>query len=128
MSIIKIAGHDVPIKTIMRYINHLHKANTPDKIGDVQAYEYFRATYHNNIFLMAGFENVRGRARVEYQDTEFATELTHLITDLMACQKEGHGTTDRNGFCFECGRVITARDSRRTLQRIIDDKKRHGGR
>jgi len=73
---------------------------------------------------MAGFENVRGRARVEFQDSDFANELSTLLCDVMGCPKEGHGTTDRNGFCFECGKFITAKDSIRMLKKLAKEQER----
>lgn len=118
---INIAGRKVPIKTLERYITHLQKQNE-GSIGDPQEYEWMRAKLHNNIFIIAGFEDSRGiPARVIYRDSDFAEELGSILTKVLACPK-CHLTTDRKGFCFDCGKFILTKDSIRTLRRMASDK------
>ncbi|MDD5454027.1 MAG: hypothetical protein PHW62_00805 [Candidatus Ratteibacteria bacterium] len=124
MNTITLSGRDVSLKTIERYIIHLQKQNE-GSIGDPQEYEWMRARLHNNIFIVAGFNDKNGiPARIIERDTPFGEALSSLVTDVLACPKEGHGTTDRNGFCFHCGKFITKKDSIRTLKRIASEQKK----
>lgn len=117
--IITLAGNPIKIETISTYIIHLRAG---DK-GNIDAYEQQRRKLHNAIFLEAGFWDIGNcPARVVQQGSEFANALSSLLCDILACPKEGHGTTDRNSYCFHCGKFITLEDNLTTLYNISVDQ------
>lgn len=123
MQTIRIANHTVKLSAIKAYIVHLKKR----KLGDTQEYEYIRARLHNAIYLSAGFRDsdktfcgAHIPARVIAKDSPFGDAIDSLISMIRTCPR-CHTTSDRNYYCFKCGKFITLKDHFRNLDELKEN-------